>query len=538
MNTPRTLANGLRIAAIVVVVAALAAGGLWLYLRPASAANNALTASGTIEARLVRLSPELGGRVVEVLAEEGQSVAAGETLVKLDDATLLAQYAQAHAALQAAQANLSLLQAGPTAEQLQAAEAQLAQTEANLRIAQSNLANLTGDSRPEEVNAAWAALKLARDRYYSTTGSLTSDQLDKVRQAKITADINLSQAKARHDALAADNRNPDYVIAAAAVAITDAQTIADAADQADQAAQDETTLDYQLFEQMRVALETAKSNLAAAQARLDWLIADADTPTDALDATRSAVTDAQTQLDDSQAAYAAVVAGSGGKKLSAAWDEVVRTRAQLAALAASVPSAPSPAGATAGAPSRSGTSSLETALGQVDAASAGHDLAAANLDALKNGARPEQIAAAEAQVAAAQAQLQTIEVQLKKVVLAAPIDGVILSRSIELGETAFPGATLFEIGQLDTLELTVYLPEEKFALVSPGEQATVHVDAYPDRAFTASVLQIADHAEFTPRNVQTVEGRKNTVFAVRLSIANPDLALKPGMPADVTFGQQ
>jgi HlyD family secretion protein len=129
-------------------------------------------------------------------------------------------------------------------------------------------------------------------------------------------------------------------------------------------------------------------------------------------------------------------------------------------------------------------------------------------------------------------------VQLKKVSLLAPTDGVILTRSIEPGEFASAGATLFVIGRLDNLEITVYLPEEKYPLVNPGEEAQVRVDAYPQRTFTATVLRIADKAEFTPRNVQTVEGRKDTVFAVRLSISNPDLALKPGLPADVTFGVQ
>ena len=127
--------------------------------------------------------------------------------------------------------------------------------------------------------------------------------------------------------------------------------------------------------------------------------------------------------------------------------------------------------------------------------------------------------------------------QLKKVSIASPIDGVVLVRSIEPGEVAAPGAPLFQVGRLNQLEITVYLPEEKFALVKPGDKASVHVDAYPDRTFTATVLRIADQAEFTPRNVQTVEGRKDTVFAVRLQIDNTDLALKPGMPADVTFAQ-
>jgi len=61
------------------------------------------------------------------------------------------------------------------------------------------------------------------------------------------------------------------------------------------------------------------------------------------------------------------------------------------------------------------------------------------------------------------------------------------------------------------------------------------VDSFPGVTFTATVIQISDKAEFTPRNVQTVEGRSSTVFAIKLSISNPDGQLKIGMPADVVF---
>jgi len=53
----------------------------------------------------------------------------------------------------------------------------------------------------------------------------------------------------------------------------------------------------------------------------------------------------------------------------------------------------------------------------------------------------------------------------------------------------------------------------------------------------ATVVHIADEAEFTPRNVQTVEGRRATVYAVKLDVPNPESKLKPGMPADVTFAE-
>jgi HlyD family secretion protein len=117
-------------------------------------------------------------------------------------------------------------------------------------------------------------------------------------------------------------------------------------------------------------------------------------------------------------------------------------------------------------------------------------------------------------------------------------DGVVLERLFEPGELATPGSTLLTIGDLYTLNLTVYVPEDRYGQIILGHPYSVTVDSFPGRAFEGKVTHIADQAEFTPRNVQTVEGRKNTVFAIRLTLANPGLELKPGMPADVNFSQK
>jgi multidrug resistance efflux pump len=116
-----------------------------------------------------------------------------------------------------------------------------------------------------------------------------------------------------------------------------------------------------------------------------------------------------------------------------------------------------------------------------------------------------------------------------------PIDGVVLERAMEPGEIAMPGSTIVTVGNLQALTLTVYVPEERLGQVALGQTYPVTVDSFPGTEFSGLVSHIADQAEFTPRNVQTVQGRKDTVYAVRLSIDNPDMQLKPGMPADVTI---
>lgn len=147
---------------------------------------------------------------------------------------------------------------------------------------------------------------------------------------------------------------------------------------------------------------------------------------------------------------------------------------------------------------------------------------------------------ARASLAAARAQAtveaETIDLQLDKLLVTAPLNGVVLARSIEPGEVLIAGAQALSIGQLDRLTVTVFLPEDRYGQVDLGDHVQLAVDAFPDQAFDAVVTRIADRAEFTPRNVQTQEGRRTTVFAIELTVADPDGLLKPGMPADVTFG--
>jgi multidrug resistance efflux pump len=115
-----------------------------------------------------------------------------------------------------------------------------------------------------------------------------------------------------------------------------------------------------------------------------------------------------------------------------------------------------------------------------------------------------------------------------------PIDGVVLERAIEPGEVASVGSTILSVTNLDELRLTVYVPEDRYGKFLLGQACRVTVDSFPGEAFSGTVTHIADQAEFTPRNVQTVDSRKNTVFAIRFDLAPSGGKLKPGMPADVS----
>lgn len=97
------------------------------------------------------------------------------------------------------------------------------------------------------------------------------------------------------------------------------------------------------------------------------------------------------------------------------------------------------------------------------------------------------------------------------------------------------GRPLLTIANLDEVTLVLYIPENRIGQVKIGQAVEVTVDSFPDRVFIGGIDSIAGEAEFTPRNVQTQEERVNLVFAVDVTIPNPDHELKPGMPADATI---
>ena len=391
----------------IILILALIGGGAWWWLsQQRTQAANELKGSGTIEVQQINIGPEVAGRVVEVIADEGQAVKAGQMLFRMDDALLLAQRAQAEAAVNTARAQRDQLLAGARKEQLDAAQATISSTQAALSGAQADLSRLLTGATNDQIAAARAQLVAAQ------------------AQAKILQDSYTALSNA-YSLIKEINRK--------------GHGLGEAKDQT------------------RVQLESADSQVNAAQALLDKLLSG---PTsDEVRAAQARVAAAQGQLETAQAQYGLLAAG----------------------------------------PSR------------------------------------EQTAAADAEVAQAEEALGAFDVQASKLVVRAPQDSTVIVRNLEVGEVVGPGATVFVLGQLDTLQLTVYLPEDSYGRIKLGQATRVTVDSYPGVVFSATVALIADQAEFTPRNVQTTEGRRTTVYAVKLDVPNPDGRLKPGMPADVTF---
>ncbi|MBX3037565.1 MAG: efflux RND transporter periplasmic adaptor subunit [Anaerolineales bacterium] len=401
--------------------------------------SDSITASGSIEAVIVNISPEIAGKVIDVNAREGDSIKKDSPLLSLDPNLLTAQQAVAQSQLDSANAAL--------------ASAQL--------------------KYDQTLEAALAAQSAQRAKDWQTSAPSEFDQanwyIDQANQIT-AAQTELENAKASidqaNDALtdAINNlNNSEYVNAEQRLA--------------------EARAAFLIADSVKTQADRASQSGGLSDAANDYY-------EDALD-----------ELNAAQEAY----------------NDLLDTDS---------------------------AGDIEYARGQVLVAQQRYDAAYARLLTLQTGEySPAVLSAAQAlnqaktTVEQAEASLSLIEAQLSKLNIAAPIDGVILTRNVEPGEFIQTGGTALTMADLNQITITVYVPENLYGQISLGQTASVKVDSFPDETFNATVIWISNQAEFTPRNVQTVEGRSATFYAIKLSVDNVDGKLKIGMPADVIFGE-
>ncbi|MCW8919576.1 MAG: efflux RND transporter periplasmic adaptor subunit [Gammaproteobacteria bacterium] len=152
-----------------------------------------------------------------------------------------------------------------------------------------------------------------------------------------------------------------------------------------------------------------------------------------------------------------------------------------------------------------------------------HDLDAAQAAHARASAG---VSSARAQVAIAQAALDGQLTNLAKATIRSPIDGIVLDRKVEPGQTvaaSFQTPVLFTLAEdLARMELLVAVDEADIGRVRPGQRAGFSVDAFPDRPFSATITQVR-------RAPQTVEGVVS--YQTVLGVENAALQLHPGMTA-------
>ncbi|MCL4528910.1 MAG: efflux RND transporter periplasmic adaptor subunit [Chloroflexi bacterium] len=474
---------------VVIVIIALVAVSIGVLLRQSSLNNStALTASGTVETTQVSIAPEVGGRVQAVNVQEGDSVKAGDVLLTLDGTILKAQQAVAAAGLNSAKA------AAVTA----AASLNSAQTQYDLALNASVTADkaqrtsqwvmsapsdfslpLWYFSQSEQMSAAQAEVDAAQQALTDAQNNLNDIQNSAAGSDFVKIENNLAQARASYD-VANDLNNR----------VQNGKTIDD--------------LSKRQLYLLALDMHRQQNNPNSSDRTYRLNLSNIDQ--DIKDASQQLFDDAKANLKSAQDAYNTALTTDAANNVEKARAQVSlaqeRYNTALDYVSFLRTGSQSPAVTTA-----------EQALDQAKAASA----------------------QAQTAVEQAQANLDLLNAQVAKLTITAPSDGVVLTRAVEPGETVNPGAEVLVLGRLTNLTMTVYVPEDRLGQVFLGQMADVKFDSFPNQTFQAKVTYISDQAEFTPRNVQTVEGRQTTVFAVKLQLPDTSGKLKPGMPGDVTF---
>lgn len=174
----------------------------------------------------------------------------------------------------------------------------------------------------------------------------------------------------------------------------------------------------------------------------------------------------------------------------------------------------------------------DSAVSQLKLSEAQHEAALGQLKSAAAQARlaEAQYEAALAQVEQAKAALQAVQLDLEHTTIRSPVNGIVVSRNVDVGQTvaaSLQAPTLFLIAQdLTRMQVDTNVSEADIGRLAERQEVTFTVDAYPNSSFTGQVVQVR-HAPITVQNVVT--------YNAVVEVANPQLKLKPGMTANVSF---
>lgn len=430
------------------------------------------------------------GRVAEVLVKVGDTVEAGQVLARQDTADLQLAIDQARANLQASQARLAATRAGPSTQEIVAAEAAL-------EAAQARLDLMLGGSRPEEIVAARASLGSATIKIQWLEAGPDSKDVRTAQASIRNAQANLESARAKLQQVLAGPAQADLV--AAETSLTKAQ--ADRANAQANATKVRTNPTPQPLDAIVAAdqgIVAADATVKAAEAKLQQLRAG---PTQAdVVAAQNAVLVAENNVRLEETRLQQLLAGPDQAELAAARASAAQAQNALALKVTPYTDAEILA--------------QEQAIKQ----------AQANLEAKRLPYSDADILSARAGVVKAEADLATALNNLAGAALLAPFDGVVSAVNLSIGEIATTAGTnpsSVTVVDPSQVRVDVQVDEADIAQIAAGAPARLTFDALPGRTFQGAVSAVAPAGSLT----QGVVG-----YQVSIDLESPR-GVRPGMTA-------
>jgi|GEM_PF-1098980 len=170
----------------------------------------------------------------------------------------------------------------------------------------------------------------------------------------------------------------------------------------------------------------------------------------------------------------------------------------------------------------------------ISSAEANYESALAQYNLLKEGSTYQSIQVAEANVEQLQASLDSAKLQLDKCTVKSPVDGILLNKSVDVGQMVTSGTNIISVQQNSEYWIRVYVPQKYNSKVNLNQSVIIRTSALPDTDIGGTIVYKSPQAEYTPKNIETTETKENdTVIAVKIRIDSNISELSAGMIADV-----
>ncbi|MBO8445832.1 MAG: HlyD family efflux transporter periplasmic adaptor subunit [Bacteroidetes bacterium] len=146
------------------------------------------------------------------------------------------------------------------------------------------------------------------------------------------------------------------------------------------------------------------------------------------------------------------------------------------------------------------------------------------------------VSSLDAQSSSIGMQIAQIDDKLAKCRISSPVSGTVLTKYAEAGEFVAAGRPLFKVADLDRVYLRAYVTSAQLSEIKIGQQVKVYSDygkGY-SKEYPGTVTWISSQSEFTPKNIQTDDERRNLVYAIKVAVGNDGL-IKLGMYGGIVF---
>ncbi|MCQ9627639.1 HlyD family efflux transporter periplasmic adaptor subunit [Cetobacterium somerae] len=158
-----------------------------------------------------------------------------------------------------------------------------------------------------------------------------------------------------------------------------------------------------------------------------------------------------------------------------------------------------------------------------------------NLRYMVNGFSKRDVESDKLKIQSSEKGLELAKVYADKNKLVSPIDGLVESVNLKIGEVANPGIAVVTMLDMNNLWTKIYVPEKILPLIKLNQKVTVKSD-FIDKDYEGEIIYIASDSEFTPMNIVTKKDRMKLVYEIKVKVLNNDGRLKSGMLVGVDLG--